>query len=106
MVPSVVPGSANPLNDASNNQLSPVHTYKNSNNDPFSSVGIALILGFTFMLVVDQCSRSKSRDVESSVSAYPPRRSFTATLGLVVHAAGTFNISEMKNNFIGDGFMF
>jgi len=59
-------------------------------SDAFSSVGLALVLGFIFMLLVDQCSRSRgsSRDVESPSSYHPSKRSFTATLGLVVHAAG------------------
>lgn len=41
------------------------------------------------MLVVDQCGRivsSSSRDPESSL-ANIPKRTFTATLGLLVHAA-------------------
>lgn len=65
--------------------------------EPFSSVGIALVLGFAFMMLVDQCSRSRSRDIESAT--YSQKRSFTATLGLVVHAAGkTYNkiLMEMK----------
>jgi hypothetical protein len=64
--------------------------------DVFSSVGLALVLGFIFMLLVDQCSRSRpsSRDLESS-SSYPAKRSFTATLGLVVHAAGTLNMGVL-----------
>jgi len=47
------------------------------------------VLGFCFMLLVDQCSRygsSNSKDIESSSSS-APKRSFTATLGLVVHSA-------------------
>ena len=47
-------------------------------NDPHSLIGISLILGFVFMLLVDQCSARRSGGREKSV---------TATLGLVVHAA-------------------
>lgn len=47
-------------------------------NDPHSLIGISLILGFVFMLLVDQCSARRSGGRERSV---------TATLGLVVHAA-------------------
>ncbi|CAG7719369.1 unnamed protein product, partial [Allacma fusca] len=63
------------------------HGHSESEGDPFSSVGISLVFGFCFMLLVDQCSRSRSssRDVETPGS--PSKRSFTATVGLVVHSA-------------------
>ena len=64
------------------------HHETHSAGDPFASVGMSLVLGFCFMLLVDQCSRSSaSRDVETGL-AVAAKRSFTATLGLVVHAAG------------------
>ncbi|XP_076640386.1 zinc/iron regulated transporter-related protein 102B isoform X1 [Colletes latitarsis] len=47
-------------------------------NAPHSLIGISLILGFVFMLLVDQCSARRNGGRERSV---------TATLGLVVHAA-------------------
>ncbi|XP_003698418.1 zinc transporter ZIP9-A isoform X1 [Apis florea] len=47
-------------------------------SDPHSLIGISLILGFVFMLLIDQCSARRSGVRERSV---------TATLGLVVHAA-------------------
>lgn len=63
------------------------HDHPHEEVDAFGSVGIALVLGFCFMLLVDQCSRrSTAKDIESS-SPSAPQRSFTATLGLVVHAA-------------------
>ena len=70
------------------------HSHNEDGDDnPFASVGISLVLGFCFMLLVDQCSRSRSnsRDIE----AVKPisTRSFTATVGLVVHAAGKKKIS-------------
>lgn len=74
--------------------------------DAFSSIGLALVLGFIFMLLVDQCSRSgASRDLESSTT-YSTKRSFTATLGLVVHAAGEicqniWMLDSSKENFFG-----
>ncbi|XP_015588770.1 zinc transporter ZIP9 [Cephus cinctus] len=49
-----------------------------SHNDLHSLIGISLVLGFVFMLLVDQCSAKRSGGKERSV---------TATLGLVVHAA-------------------
>ncbi|XP_011307933.1 zinc transporter ZIP9-A [Fopius arisanus] len=47
-------------------------------SDPHSLIGISLVLGFVFMLLVDQCSNRRSGGKEKSM---------TATLGLVVHAA-------------------
>ena len=47
-------------------------------DDLHSVIGISLVLGFIFMLLVDQCSARRSGGKEKSV---------TATLGLVVHAA-------------------
>jgi len=49
-------------------------------------IGVSLVLGFLFMLVIDQVasSRSGSRDVEGAKRGGV---SWTATLGLVVHAA-------------------
>jgi len=50
-----------------------------------SVIGLALVLGFIFMLLVDQIGSSRSRDPESGSAR--SSKSFTATLGLVVHAA-------------------
>nr|SVE79776.1 EOG090X0EEU [Daphnia magna] len=50
-----------------------------------SVIGLALVLGFVFMLLIDQIGTSKSRDPESGTVR--SSRSFQATLGLVVHAA-------------------
>nr|SVE76045.1 EOG090X0EEU [Daphnia hispanica] len=50
-----------------------------------SVIGLALVLGFVFMLLIDQIGTAKSRDPESGTIRNS--RSFQATLGLVVHAA-------------------
>ncbi|XP_014218730.1 zinc transporter ZIP9 isoform X1 [Copidosoma floridanum] len=47
-------------------------------HDLHSLIGLSLVLGFVFMLLIDQCSTKRSGGKERSV---------TATLGLVVHAA-------------------
>jgi len=49
-------------------------------------IGVSLVLGFLFMLIIDQVasSRSAGRDVEGAKRGVV---SWTATLGLVVHAA-------------------
>ncbi|KYM94701.1 PREDICTED: zinc transporter ZIP9 [Cyphomyrmex costatus] len=51
---------------------------KQLDGDLHSLIGISLVLGFIFMLLIDQCSARKSDGRQKSV---------TATLGLVVHAA-------------------
>ncbi|XP_018055979.1 PREDICTED: zinc transporter ZIP9-A isoform X1 [Atta colombica] len=51
---------------------------KQLHGDLHSLIGISLVLGFVFMLLIDQCSAKKSDGRQKSV---------TATLGLVVHAA-------------------
>lgn len=56
-----------------------------SSSDIHSLMGISLVLGFVFMLLVDQCSVSRSRDNEGSSKS--AERNITATVGLVVHAA-------------------
>nr|CAG4647437.1 EOG090X0EEU [Megafenestra aurita]SVE92676.1 EOG090X0EEU [Megafenestra aurita] len=48
-----------------------------------SVIGVALLLGFVFMLLIDQIGISKSRGNGTMRN----NRSFKATLGLVVHAA-------------------
>ncbi|XP_070377945.1 zinc transporter ZIP9-B [Dermacentor albipictus] len=64
--------------------------------DPRNLVGITLVLGFLFMLLVDQLITQHGHhkalamavsDPESTNSVHTQGRSFTATLGLVVHAA-------------------
>jgi zinc transporter 9 len=49
-----------------------------STGDLHSLIGLSLVLGFVFMLLIDQCSTKRSGGKE---------RSMTATLGLVVHSA-------------------
>ncbi|KAK2160276.1 hypothetical protein LSH36_137g07059 [Paralvinella palmiformis] len=59
-----------------------------------SWIGIALVLGFIFMLMIDQLSGSSGHshghstgDAENNGAVVQKRRNITATLGLVVHAA-------------------
>lgn len=56
---------------------SEIHEHK----DPLSAIGISLVLGFIFMLLVDQISQSRNENLS------PSERNITATIGLVVHAA-------------------
>ncbi|CAH0549038.1 unnamed protein product [Brassicogethes aeneus] len=50
-------------------------------SDPYSVIGISLVLGFVFMLLVDQITQAKNENLS------PNERNITATIGLVVHAA-------------------
>ena len=54
-------------------------------------IGVALVLGFIFMLIIDQVATSHSgggaRDPEGGRGSGRGSVSWTATLGLVVHAA-------------------
>ncbi|XP_030767039.1 zinc transporter ZIP9 [Sitophilus oryzae] len=52
-----------------------------AHNDPLSVIGISLVVGFIFMLVIDQVSQNRNDNVN------PSERKATATIGLVVHAA-------------------
>ncbi|CAF1175587.1 unnamed protein product [Adineta steineri] len=59
-----------------------------------SAIGITLVLGFVFMLIVDNCGSRIIRhhgnqilDTSGSILLSKPKASWTATLGLVVHAA-------------------
>ncbi|XP_035220319.1 zinc transporter ZIP9-like isoform X1 [Stegodyphus dumicola] len=71
--------------------VAPIHTAHGSGDiiEPHSVIGVALVLGFIFMLLIDQISSSHGRkqapDVEGSMK--PDRHKITATIGLVVHAA-------------------
>lgn len=47
------------------------------------TIGLSLVLGFVFMMLIDQISQKKTNGNESD-------KNITATLGLVVHAAGNF----------------
>lgn len=63
----------------------PAHHEQTSSLDIHSLIGISLVLGFVFMLLVDQCSVSRNRDNEGTSKS--AERNITATVGLVVHAA-------------------
>ncbi|XP_019728095.1 zinc transporter ZIP9 [Hippocampus comes] len=50
-------------------------------------IGVSLVLGFVFMLLVDQIGSSHMHSAEDSESARVASSKITTTLGLVVHAA-------------------
>lgn len=57
------------------------HTSSLDAQDYSRTIGLSLVLGFVFMMLVDQVSQKKTNGNESE-------KNITATLGLVVHAAG------------------
>lgn len=57
------------------------HSHSHEENDPLSVIGISLVLGFVFMLLVDQITQRRNENLN------PSERNVTATVGLVVHAA-------------------
>lgn len=57
------------------------HTHDHEEPEDFSkTIGLSLVLGFVFMMLVDQISSRRTLDKDS-------RKNPTATIGLVVHAA-------------------
>ncbi len=70
-----------------------VHTLiRGSGEDVDRAIGVSLVLGFLFMLLIDQLAASKNADngdIESDVedSSKASTSTWTTTLGLVVHAA-------------------
>ncbi|CAF0810977.1 unnamed protein product [Adineta steineri] len=74
-------------------KLTPGSEHKHTNTS-HSAIGVTLILGFVFMLIVDNFSSrlfhhhgSQVIDSSGSVVITKPKATWTATLGLVVHAA-------------------
>lgn len=67
MVSSQAPGSKGAEHHAESEQ--PEHS---------ATIGLSLVLGFVFMMIVDQISSRRNKDSD---------RNSTATIGLVVHAA-------------------
>lgn len=58
----------------------PVHLH-DDNKDHSRTIGLSLVLGFVFMMLVDQISQRRQK------ASAPNDKNITATLGLVVHAA-------------------
>jgi len=55
--------------------------------EPHSLIGLMLVLGFVFMMLVDQLSSGSGHSHGTGVPDSQPSANITATLGLVVHAA-------------------
>ncbi|XP_028398622.1 zinc transporter ZIP9-B-like [Dendronephthya gigantea] len=55
--------------------------------EPHAFIGISLCLGFVFMLLIDHCLGGHSHTPDVENNGRQNRGNFTATVGLVVHAA-------------------
>lgn len=64
-----------------NNGKVPEQSHTDDDPEHSSTIGLSLVLGFVFMMIVDQISSRRNKDPFSS------DRNSTATIGLVVHAA-------------------
>uniref|UniRef100_U5EPC8 Putative zip-like zinc transporter n=1 Tax=Corethrella appendiculata TaxID=1370023 RepID=U5EPC8_9DIPT len=65
---------------SSNLQAAGVYQHEHDETEEYSStIGLSLVLGFVFMMLVDQVSSRRRQG--------PNERNLTATIGLVVHAA-------------------
>ncbi|KAJ0062944.1 hypothetical protein NL108_009432, partial [Boleophthalmus pectinirostris] len=71
-------------------------THEHSHEQLHACIGVSLVLGFVFMLLVDQIGSSHmhSTDGKYPESGRAASSKITTTLGLVVHAAGRFKISD------------
>ncbi|XP_052041515.1 zinc transporter ZIP9 isoform X3 [Apodemus sylvaticus] len=70
-------------------EISVVHEHEHSHahTQLHASIGVSLVLGFVFMLLVDQIGSSHVHSTDDPETARPSSSKITTTLGLVVHAA-------------------
>uniref|UniRef100_A0A1W2P6Y1 Zinc transporter ZIP9 n=2 Tax=Mus TaxID=862507 RepID=A0A1W2P6Y1_MOUSE len=70
-------------------EISSVHEHEHSHDHTqlHAYIGVSLVLGFVFMLLVDQIGSSHVHSSDDPETARPSSSKITTTLGLVVHAA-------------------
>ncbi|XP_069344416.1 zinc transporter ZIP9 isoform X4 [Eulemur rufifrons] len=72
-------------------EISVVHEHEHSHNHNHTQlhayIGVSLVLGFVFMLLVDQIGNSHVHSTDDPETARSSSSKITTTLGLVVHAA-------------------
>ncbi|XP_006516096.1 zinc transporter ZIP9 isoform X3 [Mus musculus] len=75
-------------------EISSVHEHEHSHDHTqlHAYIGVSLVLGFVFMLLVDQIGSSHVHSSDDPETARPSSSKITTTLGLVVHAAGSSSI--------------
>lgn len=64
------------------------HEHSHDHTQLHAYIGVSLVLGFVFMLLVDQIGSSHVHSTDDPETARPSNSKITTTLGLVVHAAG------------------
>uniref|UniRef100_A0A493SWR9 Zinc transporter ZIP9 n=1 Tax=Anas platyrhynchos platyrhynchos TaxID=8840 RepID=A0A493SWR9_ANAPP len=64
-----------------------VHEYGHDHSRLHAYIGVSLVLGFVFMLLVDQIGSSHVHSTDDPEAARSGNSKITTTLGLVVHAA-------------------
>lgn len=70
-------------------EISVVHEHEHSHDHTqlHAYIGVSLVLGFVFMLLVDQIGSSHVHSTDDPETTRPSSSKITTTLGLVVHAA-------------------
>ncbi|KAG8511780.1 Zinc transporter ZIP9 [Galemys pyrenaicus] len=63
------------------------HEHSHDHTQLHAYIGVSLVLGFVFMLLVDQIGSSHVHSTDDPETARPTNSKITTTLGLVVHAA-------------------
>ncbi|XP_037359466.1 zinc transporter ZIP9 [Talpa occidentalis] len=63
------------------------HEHSHDHTHLHAYIGVSLVLGFVFMLLVDQIGSSHVHSTDDTETARPSNSKITTTLGLVVHAA-------------------
>uniref|UniRef100_A0A8C6E3M2 Zinc transporter ZIP9 n=1 Tax=Moschus moschiferus TaxID=68415 RepID=A0A8C6E3M2_MOSMO len=63
------------------------HEHSDDHTQLHAYIGVSLVLGFVFMLLVDQIGSSHVHSTDDPETARPSNSKITTTLGLVVHAA-------------------
>nr|XP_004649345.2 zinc transporter ZIP9 [Jaculus jaculus] len=63
------------------------HDHSHDHTQLHAYIGVSLVLGFVFMLLVDQIGSSHVHSTDDPETARPTSSKITTTLGLVVHAA-------------------
>ncbi|ELV09431.1 Zinc transporter ZIP9 [Tupaia chinensis] len=63
------------------------HEHSHDHTQLHAYIGVSLVLGFVFMLLVDQIGSSHVHSTDDPETTRPSNSKITTTLGLVVHAA-------------------
>ncbi|XP_060790720.1 zinc transporter ZIP9 isoform X2 [Neoarius graeffei] len=76
-----------PEQKAAESAVRPSHEHEHSHEELHAFIGVSLVMGFVFMLLVDQIGSSHLHSSDDPEAARAASSKITTTLGLVVHAA-------------------